>query len=71
MYCMIFLFLYDEMFRKFLYEGIKNNSINLKAPELYLVRISIVDEEEVYRNFGGCLPVAQAQPTKLFFKTLG
>ena len=33
--------------------------------------MSIVDEEEVYRNFGGCLPVEQAQPTKHFFKSLG
>ncbi|OMP68458.1 hypothetical protein [Domibacillus epiphyticus] len=30
----------------------------LKAPELSGTTTRLVDEEEVYRRFGGCLPVA-------------
>jgi hypothetical protein len=41
-----------------------------KAPGLILDRISgLVDEVEVYRTFGGCLP-AESTAANSFFKTL-
>ncbi|PYZ95572.1 hypothetical protein CR205_18770 [Alteribacter lacisalsi] len=37
-----------------------SDNLNLKAPELTggSDTLRLVDEEEVYRSFGGCLPVA-------------
>ncbi len=43
--------------------------IGSEAPGLVMDDTKLVDEEEVYRFFGGCLPVVLAN-RKYYFKTL-
>ena len=43
--------------------------IGIEAPGLVMDDTKLVDEEEVYRFFGGCLPVVLAD-RKYYFKTL-
>ncbi|PJN90742.1 MULTISPECIES: hypothetical protein [Bacillaceae] len=42
-----------------------------KAPELSLVENGLVDEEEVYRMFGGYLPAEVHSRSNSNFKTVG